>query len=106
MFAFVRQRGDYVIYGLIVVVAGYGSNVLNLLRLRRFVDFRNCGHLNISRHFKPMLWFTIASISSGMYIQVDIVMLGFLGTTDMVGLYQLVSKSNPCSSPPSIPSAA
>ena len=92
MFAFVRQRGDYAIYGLIVVVAGYGSNVLNLLRLRRFVDFRNCGHLNISRHFKPMLWFTIASISSGMYIQVDIVMLGFLGTTDMVGLYQLVSK--------------
>ena len=68
------------------------ANVLNLLRLRRFVDFRNCGHLNISRHFKPMLWFTIASISSGMYIQVDIVMLGFLGTTDMVGLYQLVSK--------------
>ena len=66
--------------------------VLMLLRLRRFVDFRNCGHLNISRHFKPMLWFTIASISSGMYIQVDIVMLGFLGTTDMVGLYQLVSK--------------
>lgn len=92
MFAFVRQRGDYAIYGLIVVVAGYGSNMLNLLRLRRFVDFRNCGHLNISRHFKPMLWFTIASISSGMYIQVDIVMLGFLGTTDMVGLYQLVSK--------------
>jgi len=92
MFAFVRQRGDYAIYGLIVVVAGYGSNVLNLLRLRRLVDFRNCGHLNISRHFKPMLWFTIASISSGMYIQVDIVMLGFLGTTDMVGLYQLVSK--------------
>ena len=34
MFAFVRQRGDYAIYGLIVVVAGYGSNVLNLLRLR------------------------------------------------------------------------
>ena len=27
-----------------------------------------------------------------MYIQVDIVMLGFLGTTNMVGLYQLVSK--------------
>ena len=30
MFAFVRERGDYVTYGLIVVVAGYGSNVLNL----------------------------------------------------------------------------
>ena len=34
MFASVRQRGDYAIYGLIVVVSGYGSNVLNLLRLR------------------------------------------------------------------------
>lgn len=92
MLIFVRQRNDYIIYGLIVVIAGYGSNILNLLRLRKFIDFKYCKNLNISRHFKPMLWFTIASISSGMYIQVDIVMLGFLGTTDMVGIYQLVSK--------------
>ncbi len=92
MFAFVRQRGDYVIYGLIVVVAGYGSNILNLLRLRKFIDLHDGAKLDVTRHFKPMLWFMIASISSGMYIQVDIVMLGFLGTTNMVGLYQLVSK--------------
>ncbi|MDU1019662.1 MAG: flippase [Bifidobacterium breve] len=92
MFAFVRERGDYVTYGLIVVVAGYGSNVLNLLRLRKFIDLHDGAKLDVKRHFKPMLWFVIASISSGMYIQVDIVMLGFLGTTNMVGLYQLVSK--------------
>lgn len=77
MFAFVRQRGDYVIYGLIIVVAGYGSNILNLLRLRKFIDLHDGAKLDVTRHFKPMLWFMIASISSGMYIQVDIVMLGF-----------------------------
>lgn len=92
MLVFVKQQTDYVIYGLIVVIAGYGSNILNLLRLRKFIDFKHYQKLNIVRHFKPMLWFTMASISSGMYIQVDIVLLGFLGTPDMVGIYQLVSR--------------
>lgn len=92
MFIFVRQQKDYIVYGCIVVFAGYGSNILNLLRLHKIVTIRKKQKLNISRHFKPMIWFTIASISSGMYTQIDIVLLGFLGTNTMVGLYQLVSK--------------
>jgi O-antigen/teichoic acid export membrane protein len=39
-----------------------------------------------------MLSFTVSSISSGLYSQIDIVMLGFLGTTSMVGIYQLAFK--------------
>lgn len=39
-----------------------------------------------------MLMFFIATVTSGMYVQADLVMLGFLGTTNMVGIYQLVIK--------------
>lgn len=92
MFAFVHAQSDYVVYGLIVVLAGYGSNVLNMLRLRKLVDFSIKQPLHISRHFKPMFWFMVAAVSSGMYTQIDVVLLGFLGTNTMVGLYQLVSK--------------
>jgi O-antigen/teichoic acid export membrane protein len=92
MFVFVTAKEDYIIYGAIVIFAGSASNLLNMLRLRKLVDFRTKQKLNIKRHLKPMKWFAVAAVSSGMYTQIDIVLLGFLGTTNMVGIYQLVSK--------------
>ena len=92
MFLSVKTSDDYILYGGTVILAGGASNIINLLRLRYLVDFSQHQKLEIKRHFKPMKWFTIAAISSGMYTQIDLVLLGFLGTTSMVGLYQLVSK--------------
>lgn len=92
MFVFVHEMSDYRIYGLIVVIASYGSNILNVIRLRKFVTFSRSRKLNLRRHFKPMAAFTVSSVSSGMYTQVDLLLVGFLGTTNMVGLYQLVVK--------------
>ncbi len=92
MFVLVRSQNDYVLYGFTVIFAGCASNILNILRIRKLIDFSTKQKLEIKRHFKPMVWYTAASIASGMYIQVDIVLLGFLGTNTQVGLYQLVSK--------------
>lgn len=92
MFLIVRTSEDYFQYGITVIVAGYGSNVLNMIRLRTLVDFSQGGKLNVTRHFKPMLMFAVASTSSNMYVQADTLCLGFLGTNSMVGLYQLVTK--------------
>ena len=92
MFALVRTRDDYFLYGVCVIVSGYLSNVLNMVCMRRFVAAAPSRRLDPRRHLRPMLWYSIAAVSSGMYTQVDIVLLGFMGTTGMVGLYQLVSK--------------
>lgn len=92
MFVFVRTQEDYVAYGAITVVSGYGSNVFNMLRLRKLVNLRTKGKLDVKRHFKPMLWYGIASISSGLYTKVDVIALGFLGSGNMLGLYQLATK--------------
>lgn len=92
MFVLVRNQNDYVLYGFTVIFAGCASNILNILRICKLVDFSTKQKLELKRHFKPMVWYTAASIASGMYIQVDIVLLGFLGTNAQVGLYQLVSK--------------
>ena len=92
MFFFVHKQSDYVIYGGIVVFTGYGANILNMFRLRTLVTFRPLKELNIRRHFKPMSSFLISSISSGMYAQADLVILGFLTSNTVVGVYQLVAK--------------
>lgn len=40
MFLFVRHQGDYVIYGAISIVATVGSNFLNFINLRKYVNLR------------------------------------------------------------------
>jgi O-antigen/teichoic acid export membrane protein len=92
MFVFVRSQQDYFLYGLIVIFSGYGANIFNMLRLRKLVDLSVHTPIQIGRHIKPMGWFFVATVSSGMYVQADLVILGLLGTTNMVGLYQLVAK--------------
>lgn len=92
MFILVRKQSDYVLYGLTVIFAGCASNILNIIRVRKLIVFSQKQKLEIRRHFKPMVWYTMASIASGMYIQVDIVLLGFLRNNTQIGLYQLVSR--------------
>lgn len=92
MFLLVHNADDYRIYGAIVVFTGYGANILNMIRLHRLVKFRPWRELNIRRHFKPMRSFFVSSVSSGMYAQADMVLLGFLAPNNIVGIYQLVAK--------------
>lgn len=102
MFAFVHKPSDYIIYGVTVVVGSYGSNIFNILRLRTYVDiFRRDprAKMHLRRHFKPMSMFAISSIASGMYAQIDMLLMGFFGSNVAVGLYQLVVKiKNLCTS--------
>lgn len=92
MFLFVHNANDYRIYGAIVIFTGYGANILNMIRLHRLVKFVSWHELNIRRHFRPMKSFFVSSISSGMYAQADMVLLGFLASNSVVGIYQLVAK--------------
>lgn len=95
MFVFVRKPSDYIIYGATVVVGSYGSNVFNILRLRTYIDIFQRGtksKLHLRRHFKSMSMFAVSSIASGMYSQIDMLLMGFFGSNVVLGLYQLVVK--------------
>lgn len=59
MFVLIREQKDYVMYGAIVVLAGYGSNIFNIIRIRKMVDLRIHTRIDIFRHFKPMLMFLL-----------------------------------------------
>lgn len=92
MFIFVRSTQDCLWYGIVTVIGSYGSNIFNVIRLKKFVRFDLHRKLNIKRHFKPMVSFTISSISSGMYAQIDMLLAGFWVSNAMLGLYQMVVK--------------
>lgn len=99
MFVFVHQTNDYLTYAVINIIGSSGSNVLNILRIRSFVTFSRKYKMNFRRHFKGMFAFSISGITSGMYVQVDMLLVGFFVSNYAIGLYQLVFKiRNLCTS--------
>lgn len=92
MFLLVHRQSDYIIYGAITVFAAVGSYVLNLLRLRSFIDVRWIGNYNYHRHFKPILILFSQSLAVSIYTNLDTVMLGFMKTDVDVGYYHAAVK--------------
>lgn len=92
MFAFVRTKEDYIIYGAIAVFASAGSYVLNFIRLRRFISLKPVKYYNFRRHLKPILVFFAMSVATTIYTNLDTVMLGFMKTNTDVGYYNAAVK--------------
>lgn len=78
MFLFVKNSKDYIIYGIILVLMNSGSNVLNLINIRKYLSFKNITlkKLDLKKHIKPVLIIFAASLSVSIYLQLDVVMLG------------------------------
>ncbi len=87
MFMLIKSPDDYVIYAALTMLASGGSNVLNFIRLRKFIYLKPVGGYNIVRHLKPVLVFFATSVAISIYTNLDVVMLGFMKTDSDVGLY-------------------
>lgn len=64
----VRSPGDYLAYGAVLALVACGNNVLNILRLRREVDFRLAGRPDLRRHLSSVVSFGSLSIASAVYL--------------------------------------
>ncbi len=87
MFLLIKNPDDYLIYAALTVLASGGSNVLNFIRLGKFIYLKPVGDYNILRHLKPVLTFFATSVAISIYTNLDVVMLGFMKTDSEVGLY-------------------
>lgn len=78
MFLFIKNPNDYLKYGIIIVLMNSGSNILNLINIRKYLSFNNIkwSNLNFFKHLKPVLIIFAASLSTSIYLQLDVVMLG------------------------------
>lgn len=93
LFAFVRTQDDYLRYAAIGVVSSAGSNVLNFIHARHFVDLK-ARTKSLRRHLKPVLTMFAMSAAVSIYTVLDTTMLGFLRGDKAVGLYTAATKIN------------
>jgi O-antigen/teichoic acid export membrane protein len=92
MFMFVHKASDYRIYAFTFVFANVGSNVLNFLRLRRYISFKKFSNYNLKKHLGPIFILFAQNVTVSIYTNLDTVMLGFMRDDTQVGLYTAAVK--------------
>lgn len=92
LYCLVKNPDDYLIYAGISVMASVGSNVFNLMRIRKIIYTHSVGNYNYRRHIKPIFTFFAASVAILIYTHIDTSMLGFMSTNVEVGYYTVAVK--------------
>ena len=92
LFIFVHSTADIVAYCGITVVGTVGSNVLNIIRLPKYVNIKEKVKLNFKRHLKPVFTLFFYYAATTIYTNLDTVMLGFMTRNTVVGYYNSAVK--------------
>lgn len=92
MFLLVRNPGDNIKYVIISVIATSGANIVNLFYRRRFCNIHFTLDFKWRKHLPPILKFFASVITQQIYVNSDIVMIGWMTTDQQVGLYSTASK--------------
>lgn len=92
LFSVVATESDYVIYGFLTIFAASASNIWNAVNIRKYIHLKFQRKPQLVRHCKSALVFAAMSFSTMIYINLDIVMLGFIKSDSEVGCYDAAVK--------------
>lgn len=92
MLLLVRSRSDYLIYGVLTILASVGSNVLNFINARKFISLTPRRRYQLRRHLRPVFVFFALTVATTIYTNLDVAMLGFLTNDQQVGYYNAAVK--------------
>lgn len=92
MFSFVHNPSDYVKYVIISVIASSGSEIMNIFYRRRYVDLKFTKDPDFKKHLPVIMKYFAAVVTQQIYVNSDIIMIGWMSTDHAVGLYSTASK--------------
>lgn len=82
----VKSPSDVYIYAAITCLGTFANYIVNVLCLRRSVDFTLKG-LSLARHLRPVAILAGTNVLFSLYTKIDITMMGFLCTSSVVAYY-------------------
>lgn len=94
LFLMVKKPQDYLQYAFLTVITSVGSNVLNFIHSRKYINLVKKTPLEIKKHLKPVfiLFGTVVAVS--LYTVLDTTMIGFFCGDEEVGIYNAATKIN------------
>ncbi len=94
LFMIVHTKDDCIQYALISVIANVGSNTLNFIHSRKYVQFYTGIKLQLKKHLKPIFVLFAMAVTVKVYTALDTTMLGFIKGDWAVGIYTASTKIN------------
>lgn len=114
MFLCIHEKDDYVVYGALTMFAGVGSNICNIVRIRKLIEpfgrtvFQTAtvvervgnrirglvGFLKsaCTKHIRPIIVFFAMTAATTVYTNLDVAMLGFMSGDVEAGYYSAAVK--------------
>lgn len=92
LFVFVKNREDCLAYSAITVFSSVGSNILNYVHVKRFLQLNLTLKMKLKRHLKPIMILFVSGIAIQVYVSSDITILGIMKGAHTVGIYSVSSK--------------
>lgn len=94
LFVLVKSKEDILWYGLYNVIGVLGGNLFNFFRLRKYITPQNIQFKNIHpfRHLRSTLKIFIFNLTISLYLQLNTLLLGFIGSNASVGYFTAATK--------------
>lgn len=92
MFLFVKTKNDVKIYAAIIVLSQSGANIVNYFEAKKRCNIRFRRNRDALIHLRPIFVLCASSIATTVYVNSDIVVLGFMSSDYHVGIYTISSK--------------
>lgn len=89
---FVRNSNDLIIYTIIMVISATGCNILNLKYLKKYCKLKFVVDKNTKKYIVPILILFANSVTTTIYCNSDITILGILANDYYVGVYSISAK--------------
>ena len=94
LFLFVRSSHDTISYSLVLSFSSGGYCLVNLITARKYIDFKHKEPLELQKHIKNILIIFSTNIASSIYLNLDVLMIGYFSDNYQVGLYSAATKIN------------
>ena len=92
IFIAVRSSEHYLRYAMIMLFSESGGYIANMFYTRRYVPFALTLKPNIKKHLKPLVLIFCSTLAVRIYIQSDMIIVGFMRTDSELGVYSLASR--------------
>ena len=94
LFLTVKTEKDLLYYAVCLIIGSLGGNVFNFFRLRKFINISEIFSKEIKpfRHLKPVLRIFVLNLIVSIYINLNVIMLGFMKNNESVGLFASATK--------------
>jgi len=94
IFLLIKKSEDYRIYAFLLVVLGFGANIINFvfLSFNLYKQKIKLKDLNLLKHLKPIFTIFLATVSINIYLQLDNFLIGSISGDKFVGYYAMANK--------------